>query len=887
MLRLNRATRSTLIASALLLQAAVWGANVEPNDTYLHTGGHKIDLIVAKAYRHKASEISGYEAAVLRRYEQLFDYRLDDTLYQGLASPKNQIANAFSTQVPLNMQIDFIGGSLLPDYFATTSWLKTLMLHESAHNFQLNAKHNPLSRVSYRIFKNTPVSWLYFAPVFPLPNLLESSFMLEGNAVLNESIFGNGGRLYNGSFRALALTQAKAGLITPARLYNDHLFFPYRTHHYILGGYFQLFLAEKYGIEKTDRYFLAFSDQWLPFFTNAVCKSHFGTDFETLVAAYNRWLLEKSKAFHETKGDEVAFSKANVAMNSDENEIYFLVSDHHSAPRLVHFSKHAKTIRKEEGDFLFGKAFKISGHYYTRASGRVRRDKVAVGLFDREGKLLAGTVSQAIQSLLPDGQRLYFDVPNSLDGFQLYRGSAFVARVHSSVLSDIAGNIYYFKQHGKTRTLYRNTTPLFHYRGYYGKVADVDSSGGILFIANSREGAALYRFLDGNIVRMTPGDDIVDARLIDEKDALLEVVRPDGIAFVKVPLQPEPASVYENRYFFEDRYYLEETNSSVAAPLRVYHAWNNLHYSALSQNVEVSDKGSVNFSLNAAFSDPLVRNRMRLYTSRYDDDTIAGIGYDNSAYDLRFGADLYGVLSHDAEVHDRGFGLNAYVRYPWYAQTYLHGDLFANLHLDSDRDAKSPLSVGAEVRKVKQFGDSFYPNLYHRGKLFGVEDRGDHAFGFRYTLSGDIADMLYGGIDLHYARSDTDRAASKERGILIDDSSFASFSDPSRFEMPSLRYKIYAKEALKGELSVKKVLNFSHYFFSFPLSLRREAFYGRYRYFSLKGQKERFSFNEYAAGVTFELLFLHKVPVPVTFEWMQNDDLKDPEHFRVLFDLQF
>ncbi len=885
--RLNRFPLRRITLASLLFSCTLWGAHVEPDDAYLHTGGKKIDLIVAKEYAREAPEIVRYESAVLTQYEKMFGYRLDDTLYQGFASSKNQVANAFSTQIPLNMQIDFVGGSLLPDYFATTSWIKTLLLHESAHNFQLNAKRNPLSRISHMVFKNTPVTFLYFAPVFPVPNLLESSFMLEGNAVLNESLYDNGGRLYSGAFRALTLTQAKAGLLTPARLYNDHLFFPYGTHHYILGGYFQLFLAQKYGIEKTNHYFLAFSDQWLPFFTNAVCRAHFGSSFETLVKEYNAWLQAEAKTFQETKGETIAFSKANVPLNSDEREIFFLISDHRSAPKLVHFMKETKRVTKERGDFLLGKTFKISDRYYTRASGRISRDNIAIGLFDRDGKLLAGSASKAVQSLLPDGEELYFDAKNSYDGFTLMRDDKVLGKVNSSVISDRAGNYYYFRQQGKERTLCRNDKPLFRYRGYYGKVTDVESSGAVWFIASTKNGSALYRYRNGKTERLTPGDDVVDARRIDDTHALLEVIRSDGIAFVKVPLQPQEASVYERSYFFEGKYHLSDTNATEPAALRNYHAWNNLHYSALAQNVEVSDKGSVNFSLSATFSDPLERNHMRIYTSRYDDDTVAGIGYDNSAYNLRFGADLYGVLSHKDKVHDRGFGGNLYLRYPWYRQTYLKGDLLANLHLDSDRDAKSPASLEADWRKVQQFGESFYPSFYHRAAIFGVADRGDFAYGARYTLSKNIADGLFIGTDLHYAHSDTDRAAAKERGILIDDTSFAAFTDPSRFVMPSLRSEIYAKEAFKGELSVKKVFNFSHYYFSLPLSLRREALYGRYRYFSLQGKKRRFGFNEYALGITFELLAFHKLPIPVTVEWMQNNDLKDSEQFRVMFDLQF
>ncbi len=877
-----------IVWSTLFWTLSLWSAHVEPGDTYLHSGGEKIDLIIAEEYRGEAAKILSFEARVLESYEHLYGYTLDDTLYLGLASSNNQVANAFSTQIPLNMQINYIGGSLLPDYFASTSWLKTILLHESAHNFQLNAKHNPLSRVAHKIFKNTPVTWLYFAPLFPLPNLTESPFMLEGNAVLNESLFGNGGRLYSGAFWAMTLTQARAGLITPERLYNDHLFFPYGTHHYIVGGFFQLFLAQKYGIEKTNRYFLAYSDQWLPFFTNAVCRAHFGKDFETLTAEYRRWLLEEAADFHETAGEPVAFSKAYVALNSDGDEVYFLVTDRYSAPKLVHIDKKEGTLRKEKGDFLWGKSFKTGGRYYTLASARIAKDRIAVGLFDKEGKLLEKSQSQALQAILPDGERLYFDVRTSYDGLQLYRGKRFLGRVDSSVWADHEGNYYYFRQSGSVRTLCKNDRSLLRYDGFYGKVADVDAEGRIYFIASSKAGSTLYRFSSAGVERVAAGDDIVDAKLLDERTALLEVIRAEGISFVKSSLQPRSATVYERHYFFETaKPFLHSHTGERAPKLNRYHAWNNLHYSALSQNVEVSQSDQINFNITAAFTDPLERNHMRIYTSKYDEEAIAGIGYDNSAYAVDFGLDIYGVLSHEANSSDRGFGINSYLHYPWFRHTYTRGDIDLNLHIDSDKDAKSPLSLSVRWRKAQQFGDSFYNDYLSQIALFAVEDRSDMTYGAHYTFGRDLADELYLGVDLHYAKSDTDSAGREEQGILVDDSAFAPFRDASRFVMPTLQYEIYAKEAFKGEISLAKVFSFSRYYFSLPLSLRRESLYGKYRYFSLKGEKRYFSFSEYTLGVTLELLFLHKIVLPVTLEWMQNDDLKESRNFRMLFSVAF
>ena len=827
-----------------------------------------------------------YENAVLTNYETLYGYVLDDTLYLGLASSHNQIANAFSTQIPLNMQMNYIGGSLMPDYFAATSWLKTILIHETAHNFQLNAKRNPLSSFVHKIVKNTPVTWLYFAPVFPLPNLLESSFILEGNAVLNESIFGNGGRLYSGAMKALTLTQAQAGLITPERCYNDHLFFPYGTHHYIVGGFFQLFLAQKYGVEKTDRYFLAYSDQWLPFFTNAVFKAHFGKNFETLLQEYNQWLSKEVQEFHVSEGEEVAFSKYNGALNRDKDEVYFLISDAHSAPKLVRVNKKNKATTIQPTEHLFGQLFKIKGKYYSQTSASVKNNRIAIALFDAHGKMLKNSDSKVLQSRLPDGSEFYFNVKNSYDQLHLYKNGQEVALVNSSVICDRDGNYYYFRQKGKERILYKNQTPLFSYQGYYGKVVDIDKEGRVLFIANSSSGSALYRFNGFKTERITSGDDIIDAKLLSDTEVLVSVIRAEGIAYLITALNPEKSSVYENSYFFEKKYALDLHTKIDTSETVPYRPLTNMHYSALSQSVEATDDG-VNFNISAAFSDPLEQNHFCIYTAKYDDETIAGAGYDNSSYAVNFGLDLYGVLSHEEHIDDRGMGINAYMAYPWFKQSYRSADVSLQWHLDSDRDAKSPLSLNLKWQDKKHFGFSMYPNALQEVSLFAVQDRSDSAYGAAYNFMKDLGAAFYFGAGVHYAQSERDGMIKEERGILIDDTSFSGFYDPSRFVMPSLTRDIYVRKALQTELSLAKVFDFHKYYFSLPLSLRRESVYGKYRYFHFEDRREGFNLNEYTLGLKVELLLFHKVIMPISFEFLKNDDLKESNNFRVLFDLNF
>jgi len=878
--------------SLVLATLSVQAAHVVPGDEYLHFPQKKIDFIVAQEYQDQAKQVVPFEKEVIRKYEQLFGYKLDDTLYLTLASSKNQIANAFSTQIPLNMQINYIGGSLMPDYFATTSWLKTILLHESAHNFQLNAKENPLASGVHKIFKNTPMTWLYIAPVFPLPNLFESNFMLEGNAVLNESLFGNGGRLYSGAFRAMTIQQLKSGYITPERLYNDHLFFPYGTHNYIVGGFFQLFLAQKYGIKKVDHYFKSFSKQWLPFFTNAVCREHFGENFEVLVKEYRQWLQKEGKGFVQTKGKKFAFSKVWVPLNADKEEIYFLTSDDRSAPDLVQIRKKSEVVVSQKESFLTGKLFKVDGKFYTLASSKIAPDKIVAGLFDHEGHYLPGSASKALQAVDSFGKSYYFDVASSYDGFMLYKEGAFIDKVHSSVLTDSVGNYYFFKQKGSQRTLYRNDQPLYTFEGYYAKVADVDKQGRVLFIANSSKGSTLYRYTPERdmLERLTPGDDVVDAKILHNDEVLLQVMQSDGIAYIKSKINPTISEVYVQKYFFDQepnaQKYLSWGNASLPTP-REYHPWNNLHYSALTQSVEVSEDDNVNFSVNVAFSDPLEQNHLQIFTASYDDDTIAGIGYDNSSYLVSFGLNIYGTISTDDDISDRGFGLNAYANYPIFKESYRAVNARIDAHLDVDKNAKSPFSLSLKWLENKKFGHSYFSDTYKEALIFAVQDREDSSFGGRFKWQKGVGGEFYVGTDIHYAKNETEKAGYHEHGIMIDDNNLAAFYDPSRFVMPSLTHDVYTSEAFKTELSLSKVFNFSHYHYSLPLSLRREVLYGKCRYFRLKGEERFYSFYEYTVGTTLELLTLHKLVLPVSLEWIKNDDLRESNNFRILFSMAF
>lgn len=307
--------RNLWLLSLLLpfnLQAEVPMSSVVPHDKpYYTTDLRNTHLIYTKDNLPFAKEAAEVELLLQPLYEKKFGYQMDEKLNVGLISSYNQIANGFSTQFPNNRQINYVGGAMMVDYFSSPSWLKTLLYHETTHNYQTNAKHGVSSSLHSVIGNGT-----FLLPWFVVPNMMESSFLLEGNAVLNESWHGNGGRLYSGRFKAATLQQAKAGYLLPERVYNDNYYFLHGSHHYTLGSYYQYYLAENYGLEKVNSYWLEHTLEWQwPFYTNAATKRAVGVDFDTAFDGWRKQMEEEASNLVDVEGDSIASTQFYTPIN--------------------------------------------------------------------------------------------------------------------------------------------------------------------------------------------------------------------------------------------------------------------------------------------------------------------------------------------------------------------------------------------------------------------------------------------------------------------------------------------------------------------------------------------------------------------------------------------
>jgi len=871
------------------------GDSVVPHDKayYTHSlSSHDVQMIFTQDNMAFAQEAADIEKPLHIDYEKFFDWKLDETLYVGLISDYNQIANGFSTQWPNNRQINYVGGTQLVDYFTTTSWLDTLLYHESAHNYQANVKGSVVSRTLHLVIGNG--SFIIPIPIV-VPNIFENSFMLEGNAVLNESWHGNGGRLYSGRFKAETILQAKAGNINSAYVYNKRLGFPYGEIVYIQGGFYNLYMAKKYGLEDINSYFRFHSeDWWWPFRTNWSMQDAVGKNFERTLNDFADEQKVLAKSFVTAEGKHLASSQFFSSLGNSDDEVFFITNETGVRnPELIVINRETKELSRDRSGWMRGKVLKVDGEYYTQGSAHTSPLKIYQGLFSDWKFIKEGSESKMVQAYLTDGRDVYFDVASSYSQPQLYVGDEFYDQVNSSVIVDKQDNLYYFKQNGKTRTLYKNRTPLFTYEGFYGLVSDVDSQGGVYFVANSDLGTTLYKYKDKQVTRVSSADNVVEARLINDDEILIAAISEKDYYYVINRQEQIDQTPYETKLFFEDKAYYGAYKKSSSEKLDLkddYYSLLDMHYSGTNFYIGSSSESGVTGTLNVNFGDPLSQNSANVFLRRDDVNvTIAGAGYSNSQYLLEYTLIAYATVDKGGRDDVRDGGVMASATLPFLQAGYFYGAFGASYFQDYDTASREPISGTLTMYRAEQFGVSMYANCLNYLELYGVQERGDIIAGGKYMFKHDLPAEIYVGLEAKYSKTDNNSWLG-DRGVKLTNLMIDEDMDPSTISMPSLDSSFYAKSVAYGELNIAKVINLSAYFFTFPLSLQRESIYAKYRFYDIKDfDLKTYDVNEITAGFTLSTVFLNSLSLPISFEYIHNDSdlIENRDKIRFLLGASF
>ncbi len=891
-----------ILSSALLtLGLAVTGAAsagpvVVSNDTdYQVAESTTTQLIFASPLEAEAQHGWQRLQQIEQQYQHRFGYSMDETLRVGLLSTNNQIANGFMLAQPFNMQMNYIGGAQSVDYFAASSWLDTLLYHETAHNYQINAKDNPLSRTLHQLLGNNaaPV-FASVVPFFTYPNIVLPGVFLEGNATFNESTFGNGGRLFSGRARALLMSQLKANQLSATRLINTHLEFPYYEEKYLLGGYFWLYLAQRYGIEQTNRFFLNNSGHFInPFRTNHVFKRTFGRTFIQLVDDFIASYQPALAQYRELDATTIAVSQYLSPMNRSGNQLLFLLSDGKQPTRLATLDSHSAELNEIAGPWLSGKPFMVAGQYVTAASYASSPERISMGLFNQQRVLQDGSDGRIYQTIDGD-EALYFDLQHGFTEFRLLRNGELVDKVHSSALLSDQGEPVYFKQQGAQRTLYRGGQALLRFNGHYGFPVAAQQ-GRVYFIGPTSSGSSLFVWHQHSLQQLFAADNILDARPLDDGRWLLATIHATEYRFQLA--QPTPTALDDDtlsQLYAQVKLDQPSPQPAPAAPSeneplpesRPYQQWQQTRFSSLYPVLGYDE--TLVFNLLANWTDPLRFHSISAFAQRDNDrDLSAGLRYSNQRNRLNYGGMFYHVWPDTERSEGRDYGGELTAQYPLFQHGLHQLNLDARWYADDDYRNRNPFTLALSYQSSHGQPLRMWANRSYHAKLLYKQDRGDNFTGAEGAVFTALANDFYVGVNGKWVYSAAS-TGSAGRGIRITRSLFKLSADVTDFEMLALSSDFQVKTAWQTGATLRKQFDGSRYFFTFPFSLRREALYLNANYYQLRDFSQHdLHIGEYTLGATFDLLFLNSLPLPLSAEYIYNTDTRDPHKFRLLLAYRF
>jgi hypothetical protein len=151
--------------------------------------------------------------------------------------------------------------------------------------------------------------------------------------------------------------------------------------------------------------------------------------------------------------------------------------------------------------------------------------------------------------------------------------------------------------------------------------------------------------------------------------------------------------------------------------------------------------------------------------------------------------------------------------------------------------------------------------------LIGKHDQDSQTYGFEYNLNKHLFNELY-------INSQVKAMYSNAHGnnIKIVDSSLDTLQDETNVFIESLKNDFLIKDIQKLSLGLNKTLHFSKYFSRFPFSLRREEIFLKYNYFKINTNRTN-TIKESIIGVNFNILFGHKMPIPITIKYIHSTNI--------------
>ena len=502
---------------------------------------HKLELIISESYQPESHFIHKYSQQFYKKYGNLFSDSPYYTNFLIFISPKKQTLNGKVSVSPLPLIHIYSNASHVIDRVVAYNWLQDSLAHEMAHMYQLNSQEKTASWLRLLL----PVSEMTYH------NTSLHNLILEGSAVLMESLYGTGGRLFSGWARAFVFSQIKHQ-VPLKRIFNNSPD-PFSTKEkYLHGGYFFAYLLKNHSLKKInqifsrqkDRIFLLMGMQSL----NQLFYKNFSESFPSLFKRYQEFYLPEALKQKSSTAPVLWTSGTSSPLNSDKDRIYLLISDEKNPPQLVILNKKTLSVSKEKKDIPVGKVFFIENSFYSTGTGLTDTLTSETSLF-KEGYIPLEKYNSRYVMDTKGNTTISFRTDKGPLGFPLYVNDSFYDLIQSTAVMDEAKNIYYFKQNKNTRTLYRNKTPLWSFKGYYSFPVEADKQG-VYFIGPTKYGSGLFVFKHNQVFRLSSSDTIITGRKVNSRQFLVSEIGPYHYNYKIINLEEtkEEPSLYKYNF---------------------------------------------------------------------------------------------------------------------------------------------------------------------------------------------------------------------------------------------------------------------------------------------------------------------------------------------------
>ena len=506
----------------------------------------KLEVIFSEDFKEEDFLIQSRSLRIFQEYGRQFPvefYRKNSIIL--FSAKRRQTPLAITHTLPLPLIQIYPSPFQIIDQVSTNNWLTDSLIHEMAHIYQLSDRTRFSHLLSFII---PPYLW----PVYP--NIYLHHLILEGHAVLLESIYGTGGRLFSGWERALAFSQLKNGLPFKRAInsYDD----PFsKSEKFVHGGYFFSYLIEKFPLSQLNEIFSINGQNLLwplgLYTVNRSFKKALGQDFDSLFNEYKELYREAALKQTSSPDPPLVTSQFAVPINSNETHLFFLVSNGKRPPRLVVLNKETEELVFKTVDMPLGKVFFIKGRYYSAGYGRTDTLSVKMSLF-RDGFIPLKKYNSSYVMDIQENTTLSFDALGGLDQLHLYLNKELLDGARSTAVKDTQGRAWYFKQQGENRMLYRNKTPLWTYKGYYGFPVEASESE-VYFLAPTPYGSGLFVYSEQGVSRLSPSDTIVSARQINKEKFLVCEVNNNHFEYKIISVKPFSDQPVLYEYSFQKR----------------------------------------------------------------------------------------------------------------------------------------------------------------------------------------------------------------------------------------------------------------------------------------------------------------------------------------------